>query len=197
MKHLRLFAILALLFPAAAGAQEGFNATTNPITSAVKGQMPRFDRNFAAGAQAMPIEKYNFQPTADVMKFGILVFHIAKTNYVMCSGITGIAVPESKFAETDAKDKLIVNLKNSFDFCRSGLANVDDSKLGEQVPIFRGRTVSRGAALLILSGEWNDHYSAMAIYLRLNGIEPPTVQEMRQMQQQMEQQQRQKQQPPM
>ncbi len=35
---------------------------------------------------------------------------------------------------------------------------------------------SSAAALIVLSDDWYDHYGAQAIYLRLNGILPPTAQ---------------------
>jgi hypothetical protein len=42
--------------------------------------------------------------------------------------------------------------------------------------LFGNRPSSRAAALIALSDGWNDHYGAEAIYLRLNGILPPTAQ---------------------
>jgi hypothetical protein len=53
---------------------------------------------------------------------------------------------------------------------------VDDSKLGEQFVLFGTRPISRGGALVALAGSWTDHYATEAIYLRLNGILPPTAQ---------------------
>jgi hypothetical protein len=42
--------------------------------------------------------------------------------------------------------------------------------------LFGNRPASRAAALIALSDGWNDHYGTQAIYLRLNGILPPTAQ---------------------
>jgi hypothetical protein len=53
---------------------------------------------------------------------------------------------------------------------------VQDSQLGDQVTLFGGRPASKAAALFALAGGWADHYGAAAIYLRLNGILPPTAQ---------------------
>ena len=84
--------------------------------------------------------------------------------------------PEAKIAESDPKDKLVAMMKDSFAFCSTALANVDDSKLGEQLMLFGNRPISRGGALVALGGSWTDHYATEAIYLRLNGILPPTAQ---------------------
>ena len=168
---------------AAAAAAPGALAQTaptdvvpNPISSAVKSQLTRSSKNMIAGAEAMPADKYGFKPAADMMSFGHLMAHIAETNNTLCSKLSGTAAPEGKLEETDGKDKLVAGLKGSFDFCTTALANLDDAKLGEQIALFGGHMFSRGAAWIILSGSWSDHYSTEAVYLRLNGILPPSAQ---------------------
>jgi hypothetical protein len=78
--------------------------------------------------------------------------------------------------DTDPKDKLVVALKASFDYCAAALQKVDDSKLGEQMMLFGNHPFSRAGVLIILSDDWYDHYGTQAVYLRLNGILPPTAQ---------------------
>src|SRR5271155_1168641 len=148
----------------------------NPLSTSVKVQMARASKNMVAGAEAMPADKYGFKPMPDMISFGHLVVHIAETNTTLCSKLSGTPAPEGKMEETDGKDKLVAGVKASFDYCSTALANLDDSKLGEPVAIFGGRMVPRAAAWLILSGSWADHYSEEAVYLRLNGILPPTAQ---------------------
>ena len=36
---------------------------TNPVSSAVKAQLPRFQKNMVAAAEAMPADKFSFKPT--------------------------------------------------------------------------------------------------------------------------------------
>jgi hypothetical protein len=102
--------------------------------------------------------------------------HIAQANNTFCSKISGQTAPDAKIAETDPKDKLVAAVKDSFAFCAAALEKVDDSKLGEQFMMFGNRPMSRGGALVALGGSWTDHYATQAIYLRLNGILPPTAQ---------------------
>jgi hypothetical protein len=52
---------------------------------------------------------------------------------------------------------------------------MDDSKLAETAEIFPGRQGSRAWASIILAGAWADHYAEAAMYLRLNGVLPPTA----------------------
>ena len=100
-----------------------------------------------AAAEAMPAEKYSFKPSPEMNTFGHLTMHITQSNYTFCSKISGQAAPDVKIAETDAKDKLVGAMKDSFAFCTTALANVDDSKLGEQFMFFGNRPTSarRGA----------------------------------------------------
>ena len=58
---------------------------------------------------------------------------------------------------------------------RTALKNVQDSQLGEPVTLFGGRQANKAAALIGLTNDWADHYSMAAMYLRLNGMLPPTA----------------------
>jgi hypothetical protein len=55
------------------------------------------------------------------------------------------------------------------------MAKMDDSKLGETVPFFRGLQ-SRAAVMINFTDDLYDHYSQAAMYLRMNGLLPPTAQ---------------------
>ena len=148
----------------------------NPVSTYVKAGVARFQKNIVAAAEAMPEDKYGYKPTPDMNSYGHLIMHIAQTNTTVCSKISGVAAPDTKYSDTDKKDKLVADLKASFEFCSTSLANVDDSKLGEQFILFGNRPFSRGGALVVLAGSWTDHYATQAMYLRLNGILPPTAQ---------------------
>jgi hypothetical protein len=149
---------------------------TNPVSSTVKTQLPRFAKNMVAAAEAMPAEKYSFKPSPEMNTYGHLVLHILQSNNFLCAKVSGASAPEASLADTDSKEKLVAGLKASFDFCTTVLANVDDSKLGDPLVLFGNRPSSRAGALIAVSDGWYDHYSTQAIYLRLNGILPPTAQ---------------------
>jgi hypothetical protein len=168
--------VLTLFATGTASAQEGSAPVANPVSSTVKAQLTRYAKNMVAAADLMPSEKYNFKPTPEMNTFGHLIMHIAQSNNFLCSKISGVAAPDTKLTDTDAKDKLVAALKASFDYCTTALANVDDSKLGDPLTLFGNRPSSRAGALITLSDDWYDHYGTQAIYLRLNGILPPTAQ---------------------
>jgi DinB superfamily len=162
--------------PSGAAPAPDMSPVANPVSGFVKAGVARYEKNMVAAAEAMPAEKYGFKPSPEMNSFGHLTMHIAETNNTFCSKISGQAAPEVKLSEGDPKDKLVAAVKDSFAFCSTALAKVDDSKLGEQFMFFGNRPISRGGALVALGGSWTDHYATQAIYLRLNGILPPTAQ---------------------
>ena len=160
----------------AASAPPDLSPVANPVSGFLKAGVARYEKNMVGAAEAMPAEKYGFKPSPEMNSFAHLVMHIAQSNNTICSKISGQAAPEAKIADTDPKEKLVAAVKDSFAFCTAALAKVDDSKLGEQFVLFGNRPISRGGALVALGGSWTDHYATEAIYLRLNGILPPTAQ---------------------
>jgi hypothetical protein len=151
-------------------------AVVNPVSGFVKTGIARFQKNMVEAAVAMPAEKYVFKPSPEMNSFGHLVVHIVQSNHMFCSKISGTPAPDVKITESDPKESLVGALKSSFEYCGTALATVDDSKLGEQFILFGNRPIARGGALAALWGSWTDHYATQAIYLRLNGILPPTAQ---------------------
>jgi len=178
MKRLIWAAILGV---SAVGAQQSPAPAvvneTNPVSNAVRKTLERESKLMIAAAEEMPADKYDYKPTPAQMTFGHLVMHMAGSNNFLCSKISGTAVSAAeKLSETDGKEKLSAALKASFDFCTQALAKVDDSNLGEPLPFFGGRTISRAGAMMALTNDFYDHYSMAAMYLRLNGLLPPSAQ---------------------
>jgi uncharacterized damage-inducible protein DinB len=155
-----------------------FAQQKNPVTSTVKQILPRQQKNLVAAAEEMPADKFSYKPTEQQMTFAHLILHITGSNNHLCSTIGGIAEPKpsTPLKESDGKDKLVEALKSSFEFCSTALDKFDDAKLGEEVELFGGRKGPMAFALIALTNDWADHYSAAAMYLRLNGLLPPSAQ---------------------
>lgn len=155
----------------------GGASSSNPVADALRESLGRAESNLVAAAKEMPADKYSYAPTPAQMSFGKLVLHVAGSNNFMCATIAGSKPPErSKLEPGDAKDKLVSALEQSFQYCRTALADLSDSNLAEEVPFFGGRKISRASAVLGLAEDWGDHYSLAATELRLNGMLPPTAQ---------------------
>jgi uncharacterized damage-inducible protein DinB len=166
-----LIAVLATLAILPAGAQE-----KNPVTSVVREILPRQQKNLVDAVDEMPAGKFGYKPTPGQMSFAKLVLHITESNNYLCAKIGGAGPgKEPELKETDSKDKLVGSLKKSFDFCDAALQKMDDSRLAEKIQAFGGREAPLAWALIALTNDWADHYGAAAIYLRLNGLLPPTA----------------------
>lgn len=151
-------------------------AAQAPVANAFRNDASSKARNLIAAAEEMPAENYGFKPTPAQMTFGQAVLHLAEGNDFLCSAIGGVKAPSrAELADTAGKDVLVARLKDTFAFCDRAFATLDDSKLAEQVPFFGGRTMTRAAVMTVATGDWSDHYSQAAIYLRINGHLPPTA----------------------
>jgi hypothetical protein len=109
------------------------------------------------------------------MSFAHLVGHIAQSNDFLCAKISGSAVAPQQLSDAAPKEKLVDALKASFDFCSTALSQMNDAKLADEVTLFGGHKATKAAAVIALTSDWADHYSAAAMYLRLNGLLPPTA----------------------
>jgi len=142
----------------------------------VRAMAQRQTKNIVEAAEEMPADKYGYKPTPAQMTYGDVVAHLIKEgNNYLCSATSGQKQPDAKFSGTDTKDKLVAGLKDSFKYCESVLAGIQDAQLSDSIDFFGGRKVTKGMAALITVADWADHYSQMAIYLRLNGHLPPTA----------------------
>lgn len=164
-----ILAALLALSPALVAAQA-------PVAAAFRDDAKQVGTNLMAAADLMPAAKFKYKPTPAQMSFGDIVRHLSQGNDFLCGTIGGTKAPErTKLAPAAGKAELVARLKETFKFCDDALATLDDSKLAEPLPMFGGKMMSRAAVMTITTGDWADHYSQAAIYLRLNGMLPPTA----------------------
>lgn len=165
-----LAAALAVL-PRVTTAQQ-----SNPVADAFRDYASQSAKNLMAAAEEFPADKFSYKPTAPQMSVGEIAVHLAKGNDYLCGTIGGMKAPaRAEVAATAGKEALISRLRETFAFCDQALASLNDSSLGEALPLFGGRKMSRAAVMTLTTGDWADHYSQYANYLRLNGMMPPTA----------------------
>ena len=148
----------------------------DPVSTSLRFMLSGRAKNTLGAIDAMPADKFSYKPTPDQMSFAHLVIHITESNNGLCAKVADVPAPKvDELKETDSKDKLLAAAKASFDFCTNALSKMDDSKLGDSIELF-GRQGPRALAALILVSGSADHYADAAMYLRLNGILPPSAQ---------------------
>ena len=174
MKRLILvLSAVALSVPAVCRAQDG----TGPLASAMKTTLTRYTTNMPGAAELMPADKYGFKPTPEQLSFGEILAHEAGSNEALCGAIAGgpLAATPAGAGPAAPKDSLVARLKKSFEYCGSVIAQLKENALGDSVSVSATRKMTRARAIIVLALDWADHYAQAAMYLRANGILPPSA----------------------
>jgi uncharacterized damage-inducible protein DinB len=157
------------------------------IASAIDREISLVEKEVVEAAEAMPEDKFDFSPEKlnlpdsdykGVRTFGEQLKHIAASNYLIWSPITGEKPPDTvndgKGPDNmKAKAEIIQFLKDSFAFGHKAVATLNDSNLVQ--PIIRNNRPPTTRLFLATFAPAHafDHYGQIIEYLRMNGIVPP------------------------
>jgi hypothetical protein len=171
-----IIAIAVIFLCGAARGQQSSTPTKSPAADALRQMLNGREKNTVAAFEEMPADKFDYKPTPDQMTFGHLAAHIVESNNYFCSNVGDIARPKTdELKGIEGKDKLVAAVKASFEFCRAALEKADDAKMTDSITWFDDKPRARAWAFLGLASSWADHYGMAAMYLRLNGLLPPTA----------------------
>ena len=196
MKHPQILLITAFLIPSLAYAQGTSPATNTPapssspawtIASAIDHEISVVEKEVVDTAEAMPEDKFSFSPEKlnvagsdykGVRTFGEQLKHIAASNYLIWSPITGDKAPDNvndgKGPDNmKAKADIIKYVKDSFAFGHKAVATLNESNLVQPVVRKNGSTTTRLFLATFAPAHAFDHYGQMVEYLRMNGVVPP------------------------
>ena len=181
----RYVAIALLALPMALAAQQPSAAPpANPVTTVFRNRTLALQRNLAQAFDSIPESKFGYKPTPAQLTIGYIAQHLVSDNYLFCNNFGAMKGTQSAKDTTTAdtlmalwpKDTLVAKLKASFTFCENALGQLDDAKLGDQIPFGpQARMITRAAMVLGHALDMADHYSQLANYMRLNGMLPPTA----------------------
>jgi uncharacterized damage-inducible protein DinB len=126
-------------------------------------------------AEVMPADKYGYKPTADISTFGDQLVHVA--------GIAQRFVDSAKGTKTEAphhgdmaKAEVIALLRKTFQSAQEMINSLTDAQLLEPVKFpFGDRTVTRATFWQGPLYQIRNHHGQLVVYLRMNGIVPPTT----------------------
>lgn len=156
-----------------------------PILKAARDLYEIVKCDVIAAAEVMPESGYSVKVDPDVRSFGQQVAHIADANYLFASsclgepnpfpGVTPVEPGILERSKVTKRDILTV-LKSSFAYCDGAFNSASDTTLAETVP-FRvaGETVPKAFLLNLAFLHTAEHYGAMTLYLRSQGIIPPST----------------------
>lgn len=148
-------------------------ADEHPLTIHQKGLYGGIQTIIIASAELMPEEKYSFRPTEEVRTFGQLVGHIAESQYFFCAPLRGEKNPGARVAETATKAERVEALKTAFAYCNAAYDGMNDATGTERV-MFMGKESPKLGVLSVNSVHSGLHYGNLIVYLRMNGIVPPS-----------------------
>jgi len=169
--------------PAAAASP----STPPTIASAIDREISLVEKEVVEAAEAMPENKFDFSPEKlnlpgseykGVRTFGEQLKHIAASNYLIWSPITGEKPPDNTNDgkgpdNMKAKADIIKFVKDSFAFGHKAVATLNSSNLVEPITSSSGRQTTRLFLATFAPAHCFDHYGQMVEYLRMNGIVPP------------------------
>ncbi|HEX7286767.1 MAG TPA: DinB family protein [Candidatus Angelobacter sp.] len=196
MKAMRLFLPLAVIVWSAVGFVLGQGATSAPaqqgqqpaptIASAMDREITTVEKEVVEAAEAMPEAKFNFSPEGlklqgsdykDVRTFALQVKHIAASNYILWSQLTGDKFPQDYLGgngpeSVKTKGEIIKFLQDSFVLGHKAAATLTTENM------LQSPANSKSTRLhLVAFGVAHafNHYGQMVEYLRMNGIVPPAT----------------------
>ena len=160
-----------LLTLAATAAALSLQAQTSAAITEAKQTYTGIKNNLTKAAEKMPEENYSFKPVPEIRNFGQEVAHVADAQLRTCSGLNGEAKTPNAASKTSKAD-LVAALKESFAECDKAYDGLTEANAMEMTKGQRPRT--RLGTLVGNTTHDNEMYGAMAVYLRLKGVVPPS-----------------------
>jgi uncharacterized damage-inducible protein DinB len=162
-------------------------STPPTIASSIDREINLVEKEVLEAAEAMPEDKFDFSPEKlnipgsdykGVRTFGEQLKHIAASNYLIWSPITGEKPPDNvndgKGPDNmKAKADIIKYVKDSFAFGHKAVATLNESNLVQSIIRDNRPPTTRLFLATFAPAHCFDHYGQMIEYLRMNGIVPP------------------------
>lgn len=165
------FAVVAAALPSSASAQ-------TPAPSLAKELAASFQRaatEILDVAEVMPAEKYGYKPTPEISTFGDQLVHVAGVVQRFVDSAKGTKT-EAAHHGTMAKPEIVSLLKKTFESAQEIITPLTDAQLLEPVKFpFGDRTVTRATFWQGPLYQIRNHHGQLVVYLRMNGIVPPTT----------------------
>jgi hypothetical protein len=130
-----------------------------------------FGSRLVAAFDSIPAARYDYRPTPSQQTIGYIAQHLEDANYSLCERMGDAKAPRTakdSLADTVKarwpKDTLVARLEASLRFC-------DDAM--ERVPKLDSPALA--STLLAFETDLAEHYSQVAVYMRLLGMVPPSA----------------------
>ena len=161
-------AVAVWVAPAAAQAEEELS----PFMSDYLADFERVSGKLVSLAEAVPADKYSWQPSGEVRTVSEVYIHVAGANFGIPAGLGATPAKGTVEAEVTAKEAVIAKLEGSIAYAKEAVKEVAAAGLEEQSELF-GFPASKRAYLLILLTHSHEHLGQSIAYARSIGVVPP------------------------
>ena len=178
MNRRGVMTFLIILLMGMAGVRDG--AAANSISEEVRAHWKSTRNIMLTIAAAVPEDKYDFRPVPDVRSFREMLMHMVTDTHLHIGYVGGVSRQESdrltqKYANLKTRAEFLKALGESYDYGDKILADLNDKNALEMVSGMRGERMTRVSAYMHALNDIIDHYGNLVVYLRLNGIVPPST----------------------
>jgi uncharacterized damage-inducible protein DinB len=148
--------------------------SSNPLSEEARHAYEGVKKNILGAADAMPDADYSFKATPVVRSFAQIVEHVVQAQTHTCAAFNG-ETKTASISATSPKAEIVAALKESFADCDKAYGSLTDATAAQMVKSGRGERTRLG---LLVGNTTHDveQYSAMAVYMRLKGLVPPSSQ---------------------
>jgi uncharacterized damage-inducible protein DinB len=130
-----------------------------------------FGSRLVTAFDSIPADKYDYRPTPVQQTIGYIAQHLENANYGLCERLGNLkrqrtakdSLPDTVKARWP-KDTLIKRLEASLRFCDDAMERVE-----------RVQSAALASTLLGIQTDLAEHYSQIAVYMRLLGLVPPSA----------------------
>ncbi|MBI3894428.1 MAG: DinB family protein [Acidobacteria bacterium] len=133
-------------------------------------------RNLVLGiAEIIPEDKYDFKPTPEVRSVREQLQHLISENYMFMGAVAGDPPQNSsRFSNLKTRAEILQALKESYEYGAKVWSGLTEQKAMETIT-FRNNQTARWTPALSNIVDNMDHYGNLVVYVRLNGLVPPSV----------------------
>jgi len=164
--------LAALLLPAALAAQQPPTpASPDGVILSFVRFADIFGSRLVNAFDSIPAAKYDYRPTPVQQTIGYIAQHLEDANYSLCERMGDLKykrTAKDSLADTVKarwpKDTLVARLKASLRFCDEAI---------ERIPQLSSPALA--STLLAFETDLAEHYSQLAVYMRLLGMVPPSA----------------------
>jgi uncharacterized damage-inducible protein DinB len=150
------------------------------VAEALRTHWARTRRMITNIVAAMPEDKYDYRPVPEVRSFREMAVHLIQDGISHTSWITGMSRDEAdklgeKYANYKSREEILQGLGEMFDMGDKFIASITDENMYDTVVGMRSEPMTRVETALVAFEDQMGHYGNMVVYLRINGVVPPST----------------------